>query len=149
MNPAQSFLNGDGNDGWKLPNWWRVVLLDPHEPPQDVIPIAWPSVYMCVLEPVRDVTLFSPREENGNEPEILASILDEFILELFMYVNCVEGPLVVLQANRGGRHRLVVLGADDDDDQVLFLAQVPLHEVNLAYASELLLKNINLKQSKL
>lgn len=25
---------------------------------------------------------FSPGEQNGNEPEILASILDEFILEL-------------------------------------------------------------------
>lgn len=38
-----------------------------------------------------------------------------------MYVDGVEGPLVVLQANRGRCHRLVVLGADDDDDQILFL----------------------------
>lgn len=38
-----------------------------------------------------------------------------------MYVDGVEGPLVVLQANGGRCHRLVVLGADDDDDQILFL----------------------------
>lgn len=55
MTPAQ--LNGDGNDGRELPDWGRVVLLDPHEPPQDVVPIAWPSVHVRVLEPVRDVTL--------------------------------------------------------------------------------------------
>lgn len=42
-------------------------------------------------------------------------------MNLFMYVDSVEGPLVVLQANRGGRHRLVVLGTDDDDDQILSL----------------------------
>ncbi len=38
-----------------------------------------------------------------------------------MYVDGVEGPLVVLQANRGGCHCIIVLGTDDDDDQVLFL----------------------------
>lgn len=91
------------------------------------------------------MTLFSPGEHNRNEPEILASILDELILELFMYVNSIEGPLVVFQANRGGCHCLIVLGTDDDDDQVLFLTEVPLHEVYLAYAPELLLKNINMR----
>lgn len=141
---GHSFLYGDGNNGWKFPNRRRVILLDPHQPSQDIVPITWPSIYMCVLKPVRDVALFSPREQNGNEPEILASILDEFILELLVYVNCVEGPLVILQADRGGRHRLVVLGTDDDDDQILFLTEVPLHEVNLAYTSELLLKNVNM-----
>lgn len=40
-----------------------------------------------------------------------------------MYVNCVVGPLVALQASRGSGHRLVVLGADDDDNEVLFLRQ--------------------------
>lgn len=40
-----------------------------------------------------------------------------------MYVNRVVGPLVALQASRGSRHRLVVLGADDDDDEILFLRQ--------------------------
>lgn len=135
-----------------------------------------------------------------------------------MYVNRVVGPLVALQASRGSGHRLVVLGADDDDDEILFLrqekittgskllqlsnffmqqvhscrtswvprcendflcrqitqfklfsfhliimkefqrqfaffffylTQVSLHEVNLAYASELLLENVDLKQAKL
>lgn len=42
-------------------------------------------------------------------------------MNLFVNVDGVEGPLVVLQANRGGCHRLIVLGTDDDDDQVLFL----------------------------
>lgn len=42
-------------------------------------------------------------------------------MNLFVYVDGVEGPLVVLQADRRGRHCLVVLGTDDDDDQVLFL----------------------------
>ena len=41
--------------------------------------------------------------------------------DLFMYVNRVERPLVVLQVKGGGRHCLVVLGTDDNDDQVLFL----------------------------
>lgn len=89
------------------------------------------------------MTLFSTREQDGNEPEILASILDELILELFVYVDCVEGPLVVLQTNRGSCHCLVVLRTDDDDDQVLFLTEVPLHEVYLAYTPELLLKNVD------
>lgn len=40
-----------------------------------------------------------------------------------MYVDGVERPLVVLQANRRGRHGLIVLGTDDDDDQVLFLGE--------------------------
>lgn len=99
---------------------------------------------MCVLEPVWDMTLFCSRENNRDEPEILASILDELILELFVYVDGVEGPLIVLQANRGGCHCLIVLGTDDDDDQVLFLTEVPFHEVYLAYTPELLLKNINM-----
>lgn len=38
-----------------------------------------------------------------------------------MYVDGVEGPLVALQAPRGRCDRLVVLGADDDDDQILLL----------------------------
>lgn len=90
-----------------------------------------------------------------------------------MYVDSVEGPFVVLQANRGRGHRLVVLGADDDDDQIfllrvrhkprayfcfsiregncndgsavwIYLAEVALHEVNLADAPDLLLKDVNL-----
>lgn len=40
-----------------------------------------------------------------------------------MYVDGVERPLVVLQADRGGGDCLVVLGTDDDDDQVLFLGK--------------------------
>lgn len=44
-------------------------------------------------------------------------------MNLFMYVNSIEGPLVVFQANRGGCHCLIVLGTDDDDDQVLFLGE--------------------------
>lgn len=39
---------------------------------------------------------------------------------LFMYVDGVESPLVVLQHRRGG-HRFIVLGADDDDDQIALL----------------------------
>lgn len=41
---------------------------------------------------------------------------------LFVYVDGVEGPLVVLQHGRGS-HRLIVLGADDDDDQVALLSE--------------------------
>lgn len=92
-----------------------------------------------------------------------------------MDVDGVAGPLVVLQANVRGCDRLIVLGTDDDDDQILFLdgvgrdisglncrvtyykpirgedhylAEVPLHEVDLADASELLLENVNLKPKK-
>lgn len=43
--------------------------------------------------------------------------------DLLVYVDGVEGPLVGLQADGRGRHRLVVLGADDDDDQVLLLRE--------------------------
>lgn len=46
---------------------------------------------------------------------------DLSFINLFVYVDSVEGPLVVLQATRGRCHRLVVLGADDDDDQILLL----------------------------
>lgn len=41
---------------------------------------------------------------------------------LLMYVDGVESPLVVLQ-DRRGRHRFIVLGADDDDDQVALLCE--------------------------
>lgn len=40
-----------------------------------------------------------------------------------MNVDGVARPLVGLQAHRGGCHCLVVLGTDDDDDQVLFLGR--------------------------
>lgn len=132
------------------------------------------------------------REERrrGRAKWIRRSDLDAFssftlaAADLFVYVDGVEGPLVVLHANRGCCHRLVVLGADDDDDQILFLcardtnhrhvfvfhvekekvemgpiagtphfcflliylAKVALHEVNLADAPELLLKDVNLQQ---
>lgn len=43
--------------------------------------------------------------------------------DLFMYVHRIEGPLVVLQTHRGGSHCIIVLGTDDDDDQVLFLCE--------------------------
>lgn len=43
--------------------------------------------------------------------------------DLFVYVDSVEGPLVVLQADRGSCHCLIVFGADDDDDQVLLLRE--------------------------
>lgn len=39
---------------------------------------------------------------------------------LFVYVDSVKSPLVDLQKRRGG-HRFVVLGADDDDDQIPLL----------------------------
>ena len=100
--------------------------------------------------------------------------------DLFVDVDGVERPLVALQADGRSRHRLVVLGTDDDDDQVIFLrkgrtqpplfiqvlpgrkalfvllaeargiwrvylAEVALHEVDLAYAPDVLLKNIDLK----
>lgn len=145
MLSGHSSLQGDGNNSRQLSNRRWVVLLDPHESPQNVIAVARPSVNVRVLKPVGNVTFFSSGKHNWNEPEILASILDEFILELFMYVDGVEGPLVVLQDNRRGCHCLIVLWTDDDDDQVLFLTEVPLHEVYLAYTPELLLKNINMR----
>lgn len=40
-----------------------------------------------------------------------------------MYVDSVKSPLVVLQKRRGG-HRFIVLGADDDDDQIPLLCEV-------------------------
>lgn len=68
-----------------------------------------------------------------------------------MDVNRVEGPLVVLQADRGGRHRLVVLGADDDDDQVLFLRETAAVSEALSCFIKLhsRTKNLNLKMGKL
>ena len=47
--------------------------------------------------------------------------------DLFVDVDGVEGPLIVLQADGGSGHGLVVLGADDDDDQVFFLQRGPQH----------------------
>lgn len=138
-------LYGDGDDGGQLPNRWRVVLLHSHEPPQDVVSVTGPGVHMCVLEPVRDVTLFRPGEHDGNEPEILASILNELVLELFVNVDGVERPLIVLHTDRWGRHCLIVLWTDDDDDQIFFLTEISLHEVNFADAPELLLKDINMR----
>lgn len=41
---------------------------------------------------------------------------------LFMYVDGVKSPLVVLQDRRGG-HCFIVLGADDDDDQIPLLCE--------------------------
>lgn len=91
-----------------------------------------------------------------------------------MNVDRVEGPLVVLQDGRGG-HCFVVLGADDDDDQIALLcglhnirvtvkrslicsglpagwrfhlAEEALHEVDLADAPQLLLKNVNLRETR-
>lgn len=78
------------------------------------------------------MTPFCPGEQNRNKAEILAPILDEFILKLFVYVNCVEGALVVFQADGRGSHGVVVLWADDDDDQVFFFREVPLFESNMA-----------------
>lgn len=45
---------------------------------------------------------------------------------LFMYIDGVKSPLVVLQKRRGG-HRFVVLGADDDDDQIPLLHESAQH----------------------
>lgn len=45
-----------------------------------------------------------------------------------MNVDGVKGPLVVLQDGRGG-HRFVVLGADDDDDQIALLRE--LHNIRV------------------
>lgn len=41
--------------------------------------------------------------------------------DLFVDVDGIASPLVVVGADVGGGDRLVVLWADDDDDQVLFL----------------------------
>lgn len=43
------------------------------------------------------------------------------VANLFVDVDGVARPLVGLQAHRRGCHCLVVLGTDDDDDQILFL----------------------------
>lgn len=59
---------------------------------------------------------------------------------LFMYVDRVERPLVVLQADRWGCHRLVVLRTDDDDDQVLFLRK-NRHVVRVLQERELIKNN--------
>lgn len=90
------------------------------------------------------MTPFSPREQDRNETKILATILDEFILQLFVYVDGVKGALVVLAAHGSGGHRVVILRADDDYDKVFFLTEISLHEVYFTYASKLLLKNINM-----
>lgn len=92
---------------------------------------------------------------------------------LFVYIDGVKSPLVVLQDGRGG-HRLIVLGADDDDDEIALLceghitritthaprmlrftsvwrfhlAEEALHEVDLADAPQLLLKNVNLETNE-
>lgn len=40
-----------------------------------------------------------------------------------MYVDGVESPLIVLKANRGGCDSLIVLGTNDDDDQIFLLEE--------------------------
>lgn len=73
-------LDGHRDDGGQLSDAWRVVLLHPHEPPQDVVEVAGPAEHVGVLQPAGDVALSGPREYDGNESKILASVLDEFIL---------------------------------------------------------------------
>lgn len=41
--------------------------------------------------------------------------------DLFVYVDSVEGSLVILQVDWGCGHCLMILGADNDDDQIFLL----------------------------
>lgn len=43
--------------------------------------------------------------------------------DLFVYVDGVEGPLIILKADRGGCDCLIVLRTNNDDDQVFLLGE--------------------------
>lgn len=136
-------LQRDRDDGRQLTHRRGVILLHPHESPQDVVPISRPAVHVRVLEPGWHVTLSGTGKEDGDEPEVPAAILNELILQLLVDVDGVKGPLVTLQGHVSTCYCLVIPGTDDYDDQVVFLANELLHEVNFADASELLFKHIN------
>ena len=53
--------DGDGDDGGQLSDGRGVVLLHPHQPPQDVVAVPRPGVHLGVLEPVGDVALGTQR----------------------------------------------------------------------------------------
>lgn len=55
--PTLLLLYGDGDDGGQLPDGRRFVLLESHEPSQDVVSVSGPAEDVCVLEPRRNVAL--------------------------------------------------------------------------------------------
>lgn len=56
---GQISLDGNGDDGGERPDRGRVVLLNPHQPPQNILPVTGPPVDVCVLKPAGDVALRS------------------------------------------------------------------------------------------
>lgn len=57
-------LNGNGDDGGQGPDRRRVVLLHPHQAPQNILLVAGPPVDVCVLEPAGDVALGTHRAQH-------------------------------------------------------------------------------------
>lgn len=56
---GQISLDGNGDDGWERTDRGRVVLLNPHQPPQNILPVSGPPVDVRVLKPAGDVALRS------------------------------------------------------------------------------------------
>lgn len=66
--PGQVSLYRNGDNGGERPDRRRVVLLDPHQPPQNILLVTGPPVDVCVLEPAGDVTLVIT-QSRGQQPE--------------------------------------------------------------------------------
>lgn len=58
-------LDGDGHDGGQFSDGRRVVLLNPHQPSQDVVAVARPTVHVRVQQPVGNVTLQATQTGGG------------------------------------------------------------------------------------
>lgn len=56
---GQISLDGNGDDGGERPDRGWVVLLNPHQPPQNILPVTGPPVDVRVLKPAGDVALRS------------------------------------------------------------------------------------------
>lgn len=63
-------LDGNGDDGGERPNRGRIVLLNPHQPPQNILPVAGPPVDVRVLKPTGDVTLRFTRSRRERQSRV-------------------------------------------------------------------------------
>jgi len=69
-------LDRDGDDGGQLSDARWIVLLHPHESPQDVVEVAGPAEHMGVLQPAGDVGL---GQRNTSESHVRTNTNTAFI----------------------------------------------------------------------
>lgn len=81
-----------------------------------LLPFWMNSVWSCITQTCK----------NKQRPDGKVHDSASMATNLFMYIDSVKSPLVVLQKRRGG-HRFIVLGADDDDDQIPLLCEEHKH----------------------